>query len=242
MSGSRLVGQRQRLLAVCRFGDDLELGPGRGEARLELRAQHRLVFGDQRGRHGVKRWRRRASLRAPPSRRVSRSSPARRAARPPPARSAPRAPKSAASRSRTLERPTPWPGGDFAGESAARVGDGDDEAIAVAPRGDRHAAPVGLRLQPVRDGVFDHRDQQHRRERVRAQRLGHVDREFEARPHPHAQDVEVRLGELELLAERRAGRGATAAARRAGTRAGARASATPAADRSRSGTAPMRAC
>ena len=31
------------------LGDDGELGPRLGQARLQLRAQHRLVFGDQGG-------------------------------------------------------------------------------------------------------------------------------------------------------------------------------------------------
>ena len=51
MSGRSASACSQRLFAVRRLGDDLELGPRLGEARLELRAQQRLVFGDQRRRH-----------------------------------------------------------------------------------------------------------------------------------------------------------------------------------------------
>ena len=39
---------------------------------------------------------------------------------------------------------------------------------------------------------------------MRAQRIRHVDREIEPRSHPHLQDVEVGLGEFDLLPERRA--------------------------------------
>ena len=41
--------QRQRLLAVLCLGDDLELRPRLQQPRAQLRAQHRLVLGDQRG-------------------------------------------------------------------------------------------------------------------------------------------------------------------------------------------------
>ena len=51
------VEQRERLVAVGRFGDDLELGPDLGELLLQPLAHQRLVLGDQRGRtcvaHGV---------------------------------------------------------------------------------------------------------------------------------------------------------------------------------------------
>ena len=44
-----LARKRQRLLAILGFGHDSELRPGLRESSAELRAQHRLVFGDKRG-------------------------------------------------------------------------------------------------------------------------------------------------------------------------------------------------
>jgi hypothetical protein len=45
--------QLERLRAVLRFADEIEVRPGVREARLELRAQHRLVFGDDGGGQGL---------------------------------------------------------------------------------------------------------------------------------------------------------------------------------------------
>ena len=45
-----LLGQRDRLGAVLRLADDLELGPDLGQARAQLLAQQPLVVGDDRSR------------------------------------------------------------------------------------------------------------------------------------------------------------------------------------------------
>ena len=134
----------------------------RARRALQLRAQHRLVFGDQRRRSRVRRQsprernldrraRRRAAVRSSSEKR-----PARRTAR--------------RCRSRTLARPTPWPGRPAAWTSPTPVSvTVTDEPIAVAARLDAHAAARGLRLEAVRDRVLDDRNQQHGRERLRAQ-------------------------------------------------------------------------
>src|SRR6185312_11170568 len=89
--------EQQRLVTVRRRADDAELGPRLAEPRLQLRGQHRLVFGDEGSGHqscasGIDSV---ASV-------------------PPPGAAAivsfARSPYKAASRSRMLLRPTPMPG------------------------------------------------------------------------------------------------------------------------------------
>ena len=67
-----LALQRQGPLAILGLGDDGELGPRLRESRAELRAEHRLVFGDERRRlpifrrcqRGSRRWRARRAAAA----------------------------------------------------------------------------------------------------------------------------------------------------------------------------------
>ena len=74
--GLELALQRQGLLAILGLGDDGELGPRLRESRAELRAEHRLVFGDERGRlpifrlhqRGSRSWRERHAARPLPGR------------------------------------------------------------------------------------------------------------------------------------------------------------------------------
>ena len=51
--GTVLLGQRDRLGAVLRLGDDLERGPDLGQAGAQLLAQQPLVVGDDGGRQSA---------------------------------------------------------------------------------------------------------------------------------------------------------------------------------------------
>ena len=73
-------------------------------------------------------------------------------------------------------------------------------------RDDADRAAVGGRFDAMLDRVLDQRDQQVRRKRMLRQVGRHVDVEREPRAHPHLEDVEVRGGEADFLAQRRRAR------------------------------------
>ena len=177
--------RRRASLAVAGLGDDRELRPRLGEARAS--AARAAAARLRRSARSAS-----ASTTHCGSIRESRASHARRAAAiGPRVVNRPRAPNNAARRSRTLASPTPSPAvSAFAAPDAARPRPVSvtvtTTAIAVAARADRDRAAVDRRLDAVLDRVLDERDQQVRRERVRRELGGHVDREVEARAHPHA--------------------------------------------------------
>ena len=229
------------------LGDDLEFGPRLGQARLQLRAQQRLVVGDQRGGHRHSLDCLRAARRGI---RLGRSSGS-------------HATTSGTSRVATAPPASPLRGGTSLGavqrgEALAHVGEADAAARRLrrrAPsrrrcrrrsppgaqpsraRPDRDRPAVGRRLDAVLDRVLDQRDQHHRRKRCAAQRLGVTSMLIASRSPSAPSARQVGLGEGELLAQRRRPRRAAAAARRAGRRSGGPASATP-----RGGSVSVRYC
>ena len=63
-------------------------------------------------------------------------------------------------------------------------------------------AAAADRLEAVLDGIFNERDQQHRRKFRVVQRVIGLDRERETRSHAHLEQIEVRANDLELATER----------------------------------------
>ena len=84
-------------------------------------------------------------------------------------------------------------------------------------RADGDRAALAARVDAVLDRVLDQRDQHHRRERAALERLGHLDREFQARAHAHAVDLEEGARHVDLAPEVGGRPRASAAAPRAGT-------------------------
>ena len=229
-SGSCRVGERERLVAVARLGDDLELGPRLGEARLQLRAQQRLVLGDQRGGHRhlvALALRARHSIGTSSS--VSRASGIQRRATHRRARGVkrPAVPYSAASRSRTLVESDA-----VARRAPAARGRGrcrrpsTTSALAVARARDRRRVPpAAAGSMPCLIAFSTSEISRFGGNGCAASVVGHVDGEREPRAHPHLQDLEVGLGERRPPGPASSTARAAAAARRAGSRAGGRAGA-----------------
>ena len=204
MSGRRLVRERQRLFAVRGLGDDLELGPCLREARLELGAHHRLVVGDQCGRHGSVGHGRAASARCSAGSsgisivaRAPRGTASSRVNRPRAPNSAPAVRGRWRGRRRgrvAIPRPVPRP---VSVTVTSRRSSSRRAAIVTWPPAASGSRPCVTAFSTTEISSTGGNGC------VRSA-SGTSMREIEPRPHPHPQDVEVRLGELDLLPERRA--------------------------------------
>ena len=80
------------------------------------------------------------------------------------------------------------------------------QALAVQAGAYMDAAAFDLGLQAMLNAVFHQRLQQQRRHARRAQCLGQLQRELQARPHAHCHQFQVVAHALKLLLQRMAGR------------------------------------